>query len=237
MHESTNNNGKVMVNFAIKNEMSIASTIYQHKNIHKGTRVSPDGQTINQIDHVLINRKERSVIQDVRSLRRPDCESDHYLVKIVMQQKLLINWTKKDNQFQRWNLHNLRNKEKIFKYRKAVGDNLEQVPVAEEIEEWQNIKNIIFDAANDNIGHETRKPRNAWWDGECELMAREKNKARVRWKTRSTRANSEAVLQKIKEAKALYRKKRCWLERKAEEIEEANRINDCRKFYIVIKRY
>jgi hypothetical protein len=43
MHESTNNNGKLMLNFAIENEMLIASTIYQHKNIHKGTWVSPDG--------------------------------------------------------------------------------------------------------------------------------------------------------------------------------------------------
>jgi hypothetical protein len=47
------------------------------------------------------------------------------------------------------------------------------VPIAEEIEEeWQNIK-IIPDAENDNIGHETRKPCNDWWDGGCELMAKE----------------------------------------------------------------
>jgi hypothetical protein len=118
-----------MVNFAIENQMLIASTVKQHKNIHKGTWVSPDGQTINQIDHALINQKKRSVIQKVRSLHGPDCKSDHYLVKSVMQQKLLINRKKKDNQFQRWNLHNLHNTEKIFKYRKAVGDNLEQVPI------------------------------------------------------------------------------------------------------------
>jgi hypothetical protein len=179
--------------------------------------VSPDGQTINQIDHVLINKKKRSVMQDVRSLHGPDCESDHYLVKTVMQQKLLINWIKKDNQFQRWNLHNLHNTEKIFKYRKAVGDKLEQVLIAEEIEEeWQYIKNIILDAANDNIGHETRKPRNDWWDGRCELMAKEKNKARVKWKTRSTRANSEALLQKRKEEKEMLIEKKSRGDRKSE---------------------
>jgi hypothetical protein len=47
MHESTNDDGKLMLNFAIENQMLIASTIYQHKNIHKGTWVSPDGQTVN----------------------------------------------------------------------------------------------------------------------------------------------------------------------------------------------
>jgi hypothetical protein len=143
-----------------------------------------------------------------------------------MQEKLSINWTKMDNKLQRWNPHNFRNTEEILKYRKTAGDNLEQVPIAEEIEEWQNIKNIIFDAAYDNIGHEARRPCNDWWDEDFELMAKEKNTAKVKWKTRSTRANSEAPSQKRNEAKDLYRKKkRCWLEIKVEEIEQANRRN------------
>jgi hypothetical protein len=131
-----------------------------------------------------------------------------------MQQKLLINQTK-NNQFQRWNLHNLRNTEKIFKYTKAVGDNLEQVLIAEDIEEeWQNIRNIILDAAND-IRHVTRKPCNDWWDGECELMAKEKNKARVKWKTRNTRANSEALSQKRKEERVVWEENEMLVEKKS----------------------
>jgi hypothetical protein len=64
--------------------------------------------------------------------------------------------------------------------------------IAEEIEEeWQNMKNIILDAANDNMGHETRKPCKDWWDGECELIAKEINKAGVKWKTRSTLAEEK----------------------------------------------
>jgi hypothetical protein len=69
-------------------------------------------------------------------------------------------------------------------------------------------------------------------------MAKEKTKGRVKWKTRSTRPNSEALSQKRKKAKELYRKKkRCWLERKVEEIEQTNRRNYSRKFYKYIKRY
>jgi hypothetical protein len=69
-------------------------------------------------------------------------------------------------------------------------------------------------------------------------MAKVTNKARVKWKTRSTRANSEALSEKRKEVKELYRKKkRCWLERKVEEIEQGNRRNDSRTFYKDINRY
>ena len=64
------------------------STKFNHKKIHKGTWVAPDGNICNQIDRVLVNQNKSSMIQDVRTLRRPSCDSDHYLVKTVITQKL-----------------------------------------------------------------------------------------------------------------------------------------------------
>ena len=68
--------------------MVIASTFFQHKNIHKGTWISPDTLTLNQIDHVLVSNKKQ-MIQDVRTLRGPNCDSDHFLVKVIVKQKLI----------------------------------------------------------------------------------------------------------------------------------------------------
>ena len=53
LHLSTNDNGQRIVNFASEKNMVIASTLLPRKDIHKQTWKSPDGVTINQIDHIL----------------------------------------------------------------------------------------------------------------------------------------------------------------------------------------
>ena len=56
LHEECNGNGYKLVQFAATTDMIIGGTIFTHKNIHKVTWRSPDGVTMNQIDHILIQR-------------------------------------------------------------------------------------------------------------------------------------------------------------------------------------
>jgi hypothetical protein len=49
MQEEFNGNGYTLVQFAIATDMIIGGTIFIHKNIHKETWRSPDGDTMNQI--------------------------------------------------------------------------------------------------------------------------------------------------------------------------------------------
>lgn len=54
-----NDNCRRFAEFCLENDCVIGGTIFPHKNIHKLTWNSPDGQTINQIDHIAINGKWR----------------------------------------------------------------------------------------------------------------------------------------------------------------------------------
>jgi hypothetical protein len=61
-------------------DMVVGSTLFPHKNIYKASWKSPDGSMTNQIDHVLIDY-HKSNLQDVRSYRGANIDTDHFLVQ------------------------------------------------------------------------------------------------------------------------------------------------------------
>ena len=67
LHQDSNDNGVRIVNFASHKILVVKSTMFPHQNIHKYTWTSPNGQTHNQIDHILIDRRRHSSIIDVQS--------------------------------------------------------------------------------------------------------------------------------------------------------------------------
>lgn len=50
-----NDNGKMLCDFSDTNGLAVTGTVFPHKEILKPTWKSPDGKTVNQMDHVLVN--------------------------------------------------------------------------------------------------------------------------------------------------------------------------------------
>jgi hypothetical protein len=80
LHEASNDNGVRVVNFATSKNLIVKSTTFPHHDIHKHTWTSPDGVTLNQIDHSQIDKRRLSNVLDVSSFRGTDCDTDHHLV-------------------------------------------------------------------------------------------------------------------------------------------------------------
>ena len=57
LHNESNRNGELLIDFATSRNMVISSTQFLHRDIRKGTWVAPDGKTVNQIDHVIIDKR------------------------------------------------------------------------------------------------------------------------------------------------------------------------------------
>jgi hypothetical protein len=89
--EISNDNGVMLVHFATSENLKVKSTKFPHFNIHKHTWTSPDGNIHNQIDHILVDRRRRSIVFDVQSFRATDCDSDHYLVVAKLRERLAVN--------------------------------------------------------------------------------------------------------------------------------------------------
>ena len=64
--EKTSDNGFRLVSFAAAQNMVISSTRFQHLNIHKTTWQSPDLNTENQIDHVVIDGRHASSMGSIQ---------------------------------------------------------------------------------------------------------------------------------------------------------------------------
>jgi endonuclease/exonuclease/phosphatase family metal-dependent hydrolase len=65
--------------------------MFLHFKVHKYTCTSPDRNTHNQIDHVLIDRRRHSRVFDVRTYRGADCDTDHYLVVAKVRERLAVS--------------------------------------------------------------------------------------------------------------------------------------------------
>jgi hypothetical protein len=90
-HEISNDNGVRVVNFATSKNLVVKSTMFPHRKIHKYTWTSPEGNTQNQTDHTLTDRRRHSSILDVRSFRGADCDTDHYLEVAKVRERLAVS--------------------------------------------------------------------------------------------------------------------------------------------------
>jgi hypothetical protein len=67
----------------------------------------------------MITSKKKQLIEDVRTIRGPNIDSDHYLLKIIVNQKLPKTYLKKNrDRTGMWDKSNLKNPIKLQEYRR-----------------------------------------------------------------------------------------------------------------------
>lgn len=236
IHQSTSGNGWMLAEFAARNNMVIKSTQFAHRTIHLGTWTSPDASTINQIDHVLTRRGYSSSITDVRSCRGPNCDSDHYMIKVTLRERIQVVRRENTTKRKHWNMEKLKVRENKERFQAILEEKLNNNIEEESIEEnWRRILDVLNNAAERSLGVKSRENKKEWFDNDCRRAIEEKNKARKRMIDRRTRTAHEEYRKKRQEAdKVCRKKKRLMMKRKLEEIEELNEQSEIKKFYAAV---
>uniref|UniRef100_A0A8D8YS40 Craniofacial development protein 2 n=1 Tax=Cacopsylla melanoneura TaxID=428564 RepID=A0A8D8YS40_9HEMI len=243
LHEENNNNGELLVQFATRNNMCIRSTTFQHRDIHLGTWKIPGTNNTNQIDHVLVNQRYYTSVIDVRSCRGPNVDSDHYLVKAVLRNRITNAPRTTRSNTKKWDTPIMKkDPEKVKEYQQTIERRLEDI-IKEDCnvetidEEWDKIEKAITEAANETIGERQRKRNEEWFDQQCEQAIRKKNEARKQMLQINTRRNKERYKALRREANNVCKqKKKEALNRKLKEVDELNKDSEDRKFYEAVKR-
>jgi endonuclease/exonuclease/phosphatase family metal-dependent hydrolase len=81
---------------------------FPHRNTHKETWTFPDGTTRNQIDHIIIHARHVTDILYVRSYSRADCNTDHFLVRAKMRQRIMAMKQKMGEKTELYNVDSLK---------------------------------------------------------------------------------------------------------------------------------
>ncbi|PNF35141.1 hypothetical protein B7P43_G09272 [Cryptotermes secundus] len=136
LHEISNDNGVRVVSFATSKDLTVRSTMFPQRNIHKFTWTSPDGKIHNQIEHILIDRRWHSSILDVLSFRAAECDTDNCpVVEAKVRERLaLIKQTVHSVHMERFSLKKLnevrldqRKQAKLQWLQDPNGDNLNNI--------------------------------------------------------------------------------------------------------------
>ena len=90
LHDVTNNNGLILVQYATINNLNVLSTWYPRKDIHKGTWKISGTNDIIQNDHIIVSKKWATDIENVRTYRGEISDSDHFLVGARLKQMITL---------------------------------------------------------------------------------------------------------------------------------------------------
>ena len=162
IHTETTDNGERFLELCLSHDLTIGSTIFPHKDIHKYTWNHPNGTVRNQIDHICISRTWRKSLLDVRNQRGANIGSDHELVLAKVQIKLCSSRRQKPTK--RFNTNLLQDSEYTTRYQVEICNRFDVLPRDENLdinERWERVSNVIKSSAETSIGF--KKPVKDRW--------------------------------------------------------------------------
>jgi hypothetical protein len=170
-----------------------------------------------------------------RSSRGPSCDTDHYLVKIKVKERIASTQEMERAKLKKWDLHKLQEDKEIQQnYQRKIEVKIREYKEKGNVERnWKRIEKIIKEAADETVSREGNQGNKEWFDEECAKVVLEKN-ARKRMLQTETRINYGRYQELKREVKRICKKKKR-MKRQLEEVHKFKDQNERRKLYKAIE--
>ena len=221
-----NDNGIRLLSFCQAHNLVVGSSLFPHKRIHKLTWNSPDGRTINQIDHTVVNRKWRNSLNDVRVHRGADVGSDHNLAITTVQLSLAA--VGKQKRQAKFDSGKLKERDILKCFDASIGGRFQALAeldadTADINEEWSHFTSAVNTAATEHLGLKKKK-QVEWITSQSRELIKKRKEARTSIKAAYRDLNRETRA-------SLRNDKKAWFAQIADDLETASKSNNMREVY------
>lgn len=231
-----NSNGRMLIDFCVYHNLRILNTFFKQKECHKYTWSSRGLTSI--IDYVIARESVAKQCINTRVYRGYEIGSDHYLLQATI--KVSPTKREKTKQEKRTKIRSIDDPVNKWLYQKRVQATNQSHPVSNNSEkEWENIKTVILQAANESLGTVSgyrKMARLRIWDDEVKTLIDRKWHAFRKW----MKTKKQEDLIEFRRQQALAKRKIRQLKRKSWENFVANLEHDVYKLrpktYKIIRR-
>ena len=232
-----NENGELFADFCLNQDLVIGGTLFQHRNIHKATWVSPDRKTKNQIDHITISRKWKGSLLDVRNYRDADIYSDHHLLIGTIRIKLATAKQNRTPTQKRFDVAKLNNVDTLTKYRESLQAKFDvETSDIDAASQWEHV-NATFKAVSTDVLGFRLPGRKEWITEKTWELIENRRKLKAQININNTPELFEQYRATDKEiSKCARADKRKWMSDIARDAEKAANHCQTRETYRLIKK-
>ena len=224
-----NEAGERLVEFCASNELRIMNTWFEQPKRRLYTWTTPDGKHRNQIDYMLVNKRWKSTIKDVRTRPGADCGTDHEL--LVATLKLKMKKLRKGDRLTRYDCKGI-----TPEYRIEVKNRFETLEREEAMEEedvnimWTRVKEILQDAAEKYVPKKLARKTTPWLSEEAIKVATERREAKKTGNKERVKVLNRTFQKKAREDKENHLNEMC------RELEEDGKKGRTKEMFAKIKK-
>ena len=218
-----NDAGDRLVEFCAENELTITNTLFKQPNRRLYTWTSPDGNSRNQIDYIICQRRWKSSVLSVKTRPGADCGTDHEL----LEAKLSVRFKKLKRQIKtiKLDLDDI-----PAEYAVAVSNRFDalQLDNLTVDDRWEKLRSCVMEEAQKHIPVLERKQKKPWLSEKALSIARKRREAK-------SQHRKDFMKQFHREFKLQARKDKEYLTEKCSEMESNYKHGRTRDCFTVIK--